>query len=132
MLESGGWYQPNKPRSVKLGKLEAVNCWFKDDWRRIAPKLRTSIGDSPVVNISSVRVPKNPYFACQTERSKITVIVDFHYPSEACDKCHNAFSLSMTTNLSESSFEPFLKAKADFLCVGKRLMATTPLIRPRN
>src|SRR5258706_15230731 len=52
---------PSKPRTVharakadpeKLAQLEAVQRWFKDDWRRIEPKLRTSIVEGVSVFLS--------------------------------------------------------------------------------
>jgi hypothetical protein len=55
LLVSCGTYKrgiPSEPRTVhaptqvdpeKLAQLEAVQRWFQDDWRRIEPKLRTSI-----------------------------------------------------------------------------------------
>src|SRR5487761_874780 len=52
---------PGDPDATKREQLEAVKRWFHNDWRRIDPKLRTSIvegisvflslfGDNPVVN----------------------------------------------------------------------------------
>jgi hypothetical protein len=52
---------PSEPRTVhdpsqadpeKLAQLEAVDRWFRDDWRRIEPKLRTSIVEGVSVFLS--------------------------------------------------------------------------------
>jgi len=52
---------PSEPRTVhdpaqadpeKLAQLEAVQRWFQDDWRRIEPKLRTSIVEGVSVFLS--------------------------------------------------------------------------------
>jgi len=52
---------PSEPRTVhdpaqadpeKLAQLEAVQRWFRDDWRRIEPKLRTSIVEGVSVFLS--------------------------------------------------------------------------------
>ena len=52
---------PSEPRTVhdpaqadpeKLAQLEAVQRWLKDDWRRIEPKLRTSIVEGVSVFLS--------------------------------------------------------------------------------
>jgi hypothetical protein len=59
---------PFEPRSVldprhadpeKLAQLEAVRRWFTEDWRRIEPKLRTSIVEGISVFLScSTTAPK--------------------------------------------------------------------------
>ena len=43
---------PDDPDSFKREQLEAVKRWFYDDWRRIEPKLRTSIVEGISVFLS--------------------------------------------------------------------------------
>ena len=43
---------PAKANPEKLAQLEAVKRWFNDDWRRIEPKLRTSIVEGVSVFLS--------------------------------------------------------------------------------
>jgi hypothetical protein len=43
---------PAQADSEKLAQLEAVKRWFQDDWRRIEPKLRTSIVEGVSVFLS--------------------------------------------------------------------------------
>src|SRR5271154_6147842 len=43
---------PAKANPEKLAQLEAVKRWFSDDWRRIEPKLRTSIVEGVSVFLS--------------------------------------------------------------------------------
>src|SRR6202451_3025693 len=43
---------PTQANAEKLAQLEAVKRWFNDDWRRIEPKLRTSIVEGVSVFLS--------------------------------------------------------------------------------
>jgi TraM recognition site of TraD and TraG len=43
---------PDQADPVKLAQLEAVQRWFHDDWKRIEPKLRTSIVEGVSVFLS--------------------------------------------------------------------------------
>src|SRR6202453_4953047 len=43
---------PAQANPEKLAQLEAVKRWFNDDWRRIEPKLRTSIVEGVSVFLS--------------------------------------------------------------------------------
>src|SRR5258708_19296791 len=43
---------PAQANPEKLAQLEAVQRWFRDDWRRIEPKLRTSIVEGVSVFLS--------------------------------------------------------------------------------
>ena len=43
---------PDPANAEKLAQLEAVKRWFNDDWRRIEPKLRTSIVEGVSVFLS--------------------------------------------------------------------------------
>jgi hypothetical protein len=45
-------HDPAQADPEKLAQLEAVQRWFKDDWRRIEPKLRTSIVEGISVFLS--------------------------------------------------------------------------------
>ena len=50
--ESRSVLDPHKADPEKLEQLEAVKRWFNDDWRRIEPKLRTSIVEGISVFLS--------------------------------------------------------------------------------
>ena len=45
-------HDPARANPEKLAQLEAVQRWFKDDWKRIEPKLRTSIVEGVSVFLS--------------------------------------------------------------------------------
>ena len=45
-------HDPARANPEKLAHLEAVQRWFKDDWKRIEPKLRTSIVEGVSVFLS--------------------------------------------------------------------------------
>ena len=45
-------HDPSRANPEKLAHLEAVQRWFKDDWKRIEPKLRTSIVEGISVFLS--------------------------------------------------------------------------------
>ena len=51
-LSSREGSRPLPCRSRKLAQLEAVKGWFTEDWRRIEPKLRTSIVEGISVFLS--------------------------------------------------------------------------------
>jgi hypothetical protein len=53
VTETGGDAYPATPRLARKRKqLEAVKRWFYHDWRRIEPKLRTSIVEGISVFLS--------------------------------------------------------------------------------
>jgi hypothetical protein len=45
-------HDPDRANPEKLAQLEAVQRWFNDDWKRIEPKLRTSIVEGVSVFLS--------------------------------------------------------------------------------
>jgi hypothetical protein len=45
-------HEPSQADPEKLAQLEAVQRWFRDDWKRIEPKLRTSIVEGVSVFLS--------------------------------------------------------------------------------
>src|SRR5260370_13909496 len=45
-------HDPARANPEKLAQLEAVQRWFKDDWKRIEPKLRSSIVEGVSVFLS--------------------------------------------------------------------------------
>ncbi|HTS10936.1 MAG TPA: type IV secretion system DNA-binding domain-containing protein [Candidatus Limnocylindrales bacterium] len=51
-FESRSVLDPSQADPEKLAQLEAVKRWFEDDWRRIEPKLRTSIVEGISVFLS--------------------------------------------------------------------------------
>src|SRR6185312_6784271 len=51
-FESRSVLDPSQADPEKLAQLEAVKRWFEDDWRRIEPKLRTSIVEGVSVFLS--------------------------------------------------------------------------------
>jgi hypothetical protein len=50
--ESRSLLDPSKADPDKLDQLQAVKRWFEEDWRRIEPKLRTSIVEGISVFLS--------------------------------------------------------------------------------